>query len=32
MTKVKRSDIDANPPEAVRKRVEESLAKMRPKK
>lgn len=32
MVKVQRSDIDANPPEAVRKRVEESLAKMRPKR
>ena len=32
LVKVKGSDIDTNPPEAVKKRVEESLAKMRPKK
>ena len=32
MVKVKRSDIDANPPEAVKKRIEESLSKMKPKR
>ena len=32
LVKVKGSDIDTNPPEAVKKRVEESLAKMKPKK
>lgn len=32
MVKVKRSDIDANPPEAVKKRIEESLSKMKAKK
>jgi hypothetical protein len=32
LTKVTRSDIDTNPPEAVKKRIEESLAKMKPKK
>ncbi len=30
--KVKGSDIDTNPPEAVKKRIEESLAKMKPKR
>lgn len=32
LVKVPRSDIDANPPEAVKKRIEASLAKMRPKR
>lgn len=32
LVKVVRSDIDANPPEQVRKRIEESLAKMKPKR
>lgn len=32
MAKIKRSDIDANPPEAVKKRIEEKLAKMKPKR
>jgi hypothetical protein len=32
MHKIRRSDIDANPPEAVKKRIEESLSKMKPKK
>lgn len=32
MYKVARSDIDANPPEAVKKRIEESLTKIRAKK
>ncbi len=32
LVKVKGSDIDTNPPEQVRKKVEESLAKMKPKK
>jgi len=32
LVKVARSDIDANPPEQVKKRIEESLAKMKPKK
>lgn len=30
--KIKGSDIDTNPPEAVKKRIEASLAKMKPKK
>ena len=29
--KIKNSDIDANPPEAVKKRIEEKLATLRPK-
>lgn len=32
MMKIKRSDIDSNPPEEVKKRIEESLAKLKPKK
>lgn len=32
LVKVPRSDIDANPPEAVKKRVESALAKMKPKR
>ena len=32
LVKVKGSDIDTNPPEAVKKKVEASLAKMKPKK
>jgi hypothetical protein len=32
MHKVKRSEIDANPPEAVKKRIEESLTKIRSKR
>lgn len=32
MVKVKRSDIDANPPEAVKKNIEAKIAKMKPKK
>jgi hypothetical protein len=32
LTKIKRSDLDANPPEAVKKMLEKSLAKMRSKK
>lgn len=32
MVKIKQSDIDTNPPEAVKKRVEAALAKMKPKK
>ena len=32
LVKVKRSDIDANPPEAVKKMVEEKLSKMKSKK
>jgi hypothetical protein len=32
MVKVKRSDIDANPPEAVKKALEEKLSKLKPKK
>jgi hypothetical protein len=32
MTKLRRSDIDANPPEAVKRKIEEKLAKLRPKR
>jgi hypothetical protein len=32
LVKVPRSDIDANPPEAVKKRIESALAKMKPKR
>jgi hypothetical protein len=32
MVKIKRSDIDANPPEAIRKKIEESLSKMKAKR
>lgn len=32
MAKIKRSDIDANPPESIKKKIEASLAKMKPKK
>ena len=32
LVKVPRSDIDANPPEAVKKRIEASLAKMKSKR
>ena len=32
MYKVKRSDIDANPPEAIKQMIEKSLAKMKPKR
>lgn len=32
MVKVKRSDIDANPPEAVKKKIEEKMAKLKPKR
>lgn len=32
MIKVKRSELDANPPEAVRKKVEASIAKLKPKR
>ena len=32
MVKIKRSDIDANPPEAIKKWVEEKIAKLKPKK
>jgi hypothetical protein len=32
LIKVKRSDSDANPPESVKKRIEEALAKMKPKR
>jgi hypothetical protein len=32
LVKVRRSDADANPPESVKKRIEEALAKMKPKR
>jgi hypothetical protein len=32
LVRVKRSDIDTNPPEAVKQKVEASLAKMKPKR
>lgn len=32
LVKVARSDIDANPPEAIKKKIEESLSKIKPKK
>lgn len=32
MYKIKRSDIDANPPEAIKKKIEEKLAKMKSKR
>lgn len=32
LTKIKRSDIDANPPEAIKKMIEKSLSKLRCKK
>lgn len=32
MAKIRRSDIDANPPESVKRKIEESLAKMKAKK
>ena len=32
MYKIKRSDIDANPPEAIKQMVAKSLAKMKPKR
>ena len=32
MTKIKRSDIDSNPPEEVKKKIEESIMKLKSKK